>query len=784
MAEFKYIGKSIPKVDALEKVTGVARYTSDEGLRFPGMLYARVLYSPHAHAIIRSIDTSKAKQVHGVKAVLTGADVPEYRTGIIVEDRHVLCRERVRFVGDAVAVVAAVSLDATEEAIDLIDVKYEQLPAIFDVEEAMKPDCPVIVHPGLSHYARPVYSYLGEDLSGPNVHTHHKVRRGNVKEAFQKADLIVENRFQNDRMTHSQLEPYNCVCYPESDGTFTMWTSGRVYENLWPTADAFHHPANRLRVKAHYVGGMFGISARPERFGLLVAMCTGKPVKIVYSREECFIDGLNRLPKVIYIKDGVTKDGFILAREMKVIVNTGGYTNLAPMTIRNGSFHASQYRMANYKWDAYGVYTNEPVCGPLRGFGSAEVFWATEQQMDIVARKLGMDPLEYRLNNTPDEGETNVRGEEVHSTGAKEALREVTQWIDWSKPSAPAKEPHIKIAKGIALGSKYTISDTASTAVVKVRASGDIEVYHGTDECGQGCNTIFTQMAAESFQVPMEKIRMFWGDTFVVPYDYGAASSRSTLYVGNAILKACEDAKRQLFELAAPKLGTKAENLDTREGRIFVKDAPSESIPFSALFLAAQEDARGQLKRSICLPEGAEIIGKATFWCHPSEENYATGQGTKLTASYCYGAQSVEVAVDTETGVVKILRFASAFDSGRPMNPKLVEGQIDGGMGMGIGCGLFEGFVFNQNGLLLNPNFHDYKIPTTMDVPSGDKQCSFIIEDSHKEGPFGAKGMGEAAMCPTAPAIANAIFNATGARIYLLPMTPERVLKAIKEANL
>lgn len=782
MAELEYVGKSMPRVDAPEKTVGRAKYTSEEGLGFPGMLYARVLYSPHAHAEILSIDTRAAERLPGVKGVFTGKDVPDHRAGVIIDDRHVLSRERVRFLGDAVAVVAADTAEIAEEALDLIKVQYQELPAIFDVEEAMKPDCPVVLHPDAANYNRPVFKYLGNDLPGPNVHTHHKVRKGNVEEAFRKAGLVVEHRFQNDRITHCQMEPLNCVCYPETNGTFTMWTSGRCWENLGPLARAFNLSPDKIRMRAVYAGGMFGHVARPERFALLAAMKTGKPVKIVYTREECFVDGLNRLPKVVYVKDGVTKDGVLLAREIKVIVNTGGYTNLAPLTIRNGSFHASQYRIPNYKWDAYGVYTNEPSCGPLRGFGSAEVLWATEQMMDIMAEKLGMDLREYRLKNTPNEGEINVRGELIHSIGAKQAIEKVARWLEWGKPSEQPEESHIKVGKGIAIGNKYTMVETASSALVKVHPSGMVEARHGTDECGQGCNTVFTQMVAESFKIPMDKVRLVWGDTFG-PYDAGAISSRSTMYVGNALLKACEDAKRQLFELAAPKLKTTPDKLETRDGKIFIKDTPSKSIPFSDLFLAAHPEARGAVKGALCLEEGAEIIGKGTFWGRPGAEDPETGQGERLTISYCYGAQAVEVAVDIETGVVKILRFASAFDTGRPVNPKLVEGQIDGGMGMGIGSALYEGFVFSDEGQLLNPNFHDYKIATAMDVPTGNKTTAMIVEDPHKEGPFGAKGMGEAAMNPAAPAIANAIYNATGARVYHLPMTPERVLKAIKEAQ-
>lgn len=779
MAKYRYIGKSVPRVDALAKVTGKAKYSTEEGIGFPGMLYGKVLYSPHARANIIRIDTSRAENRVGVKAVLTGKDVPEHRSGIFVHDRHILCREMVRFVGDAVALVLANSVEVAEEALKLIDVKYEVLPAIFDVEEAFKPDCPVVVHTELHHYRRPVHPYLGKDLPGPNVNTHHKVRKGDVEEGFRQSDIIVENRYQNARITHCQLEPYNCVCYPEDDGGVTLWTSGRVWHNAAAICAAFGLPPSKVRLRTVYVGGMFGIVDRPERFAVLGALKTGRPVKIVYTREECFMDGLNRLPKTIYIKDGIKKDGTLVAREMKLYINVGPYTNIAPETIRNGSYHASQYRISHFKWDAYGVYTNEIPCGPLRGFGSAEVLWATEQQMDILAEKVGMDPLEFRMKNTPDEGETSVRGEVIHSIGAKEALRKVSDWMAQQEPARPSMGS-VKIGRGMALANKYTKVDTASTAMVKVHMDGTLEARHGATECGQGCNTIFTQMVAEEFSVPLEKVKLVWGDTAVTSYDFDSAASRSTMYVGNALVLACRDAKRQIFDLAAPKLGTTPDKLSIEEGRIFIKDAPEKALRIADLFLAALPEARGTVKQALCLEEGAEILGKATFWGHPGVEDPETGLGERLTLSFCYGAQAVEVAVDVETGWVKVLKCASAFDCGRPINPKLVEGQMEGGAVMGIGSGLYEGFIFSDQGELLNPNFHDYRVCSAMEVPSGKNMASFIVEAPHREGPFGAKGMGEAAMNATAPAIANAIYNATGARLTKIPMTPESVLRAIQ----
>ena len=585
MSTLSVIGKSVPKIDAVAKATGQAKYVTEQGIGVPGMLYGKVLFSPHPHARIVNIDTTKAWKVKGVKLVMTGKDTPPHRAGLLVDDRHILCHEIVRFSGDAVAVVAADSAQAAEEAVSLIDVEYEQLPAVFDVEEAVKPDCAVVVHPDLPNYARPAYGYMGENLPGPNVHSHHRIRKGNVEKGFEEADYIIENRFTNDRIIHCQLEPFNCVCYPQEDGSIELWTSARLFLTHGPLCHALNVPPNRVRMRTTNIGGMFGMVGRPERFAALVTLKTGKPCKFVYTREECFVDGLNRLPKTIYVKDGIKKDGTIIAREIKVLVNSGAYTDHAPLVMRNGAFHAVQYRIPNYKWDAYGIYTNEPCCGPMRGFGSAEVFWATEQQMDIAAEKLGMDPLEFRLRNTPDEGEEDVRGQKVHSTGAKECLKKVAEWIEWDKPSVQPPEKHIKVAKGIALGNKYTMADTASSAEVKINLDGTAEAFHGGDDCGQGLHTVVAQIVAEELCMPVEKVKVVYGDTARVPYDFGTASSRSTLYIGNAVRLAAIDARNQVFKLAAPILDTEPDNLTIMDGKISVKDAPGKGIELMDLSL-------------------------------------------------------------------------------------------------------------------------------------------------------------------------------------------------------
>ena len=435
------------------------------------------------------------------------------------------------------------------------------------------------------------------------------------------------------------------------------------------------------------------------------------------------------------------------------------------------------YRIPNFKWDAYGVYTSEPPCGALRGFGNEQIFWAIEQQMDIIAEKLGMDSVDLRKKNLIREGEENLRGEITHSIGAEECLDKVAEWIGWGKPS-DASIGSLRKGKGLALANKYTIIDTVSTAIIKVHKDDTIELRCGSEEVGQGANTVLSQIAAEEFNVPLEKVKIVWGDTANVPYDFGAVSSRTTLMVGNAVHLACQDAKRQLYEMAAPRLGTTPERLETRDGKVYLRESPHKTISIADLFLP---EAKGSQKPALCPAEGAELLGKATFFFKVvSDKDPETGQGKRLTASFCYTAQAAEVAVDVETGLVKVLRFCSSNDMGQPINPKLCEGQMEGGMGMGIGNALYEEIVLDK-GRVLNPNFTDYRVPSTIEIPSGDNTKSMIVTAPHRDGPFGAKGFGEAAMTPSAAAIANAVYNAISIRITDLPVTPEKILRSLQE---
>lgn len=786
MVELATVGQPVPRVDALDKVTGRANYVRD--IKLPGMLYGKVVRSPYAHARILSIDTTKAERLPGVKVVLTAKDAPAEKFGRHMYDQSLMAGEVVRFVGEPVAVVAAVSKEVAEEAMDLVEVAYEELPAVFDAEEAMGPNPPAILHPDLPSYQGRGVIKVRYNPEMPNVFNHVKIRRGDVERGFQEADLIMESRFTTARIHHCQMDPYCTLARAEPDGGVTLWSGVHLVNVVKSQVSrVFHIPPSKVRIITQYIGGDFG--GRPilgiEFFAVLLSLKTGRPVRMDFTREETFTCTATRNPAVIYIKDGVKGDGTLVAREIKVVLNGGAYSQSSPLVTRNSQFGAvSTYRVPNFKWDSYGVYTNEPPSGSFRGFGTVKVSWAIESHMDMLAEKLGMDPVEFREKNILREGDTNVTGEIVHSIGAAGCLDKVAEWIGWGKKPEQPGGPW-RIGKGLAVGGKHSMSPTAACATVKIHEDATIEVRHGIEEVGQGCNTILAQIAAEEFGVPMDTIKVVWGDTTIAPYDEGSSASRATYNTGNAVRLACQDAKRHLFELASRKLEVPPESLETKGGRIYLKDAPEVSIGIPDLFVGFIGDRPGGYGSYV--ERGGELLGKATWVQRTVPEDRETGQidpqlaakGMRLVSFFLYGAQAAEVAVNVETGEVRVLRFCSAFDMGQPMNPKLCEAQMEGGAGMGIGSTLYEEMVVD-NGVVANSTFMDYKIPTCTEMPMVEKVKSMMACAPHKDGPFGAKGLGEGTMIPTAPAITNAIYNAIGVRLKELPATRERVLRAVK----
>lgn len=789
MTEYSVVGKGATRLDALDKVTGETKYCTD--MTIPGMIYGMVLRSPHAHAGIIRIDTSKAEKLPGVRAVVTGKDALERRYGGYVKDQHIFCRNVVRHVGDAVAAVAADTLDIAGKAIELIDVKYAEMSGIFDVEESWGKNPPVIIHPELHRYEKIVTQglYVKPEPDRPNVAHHHKIRHGDVEKGFQEADLIVENSFTTARIQHVPLEPHTCIVKPESDGSLTIWAGRQgIYRAKRQFCAAFNLPPSKVRVISPHIGGAFGSKAmlRAEPIAALLAVKAGRPVRVVFTRDEMFSAGGTRIPFLIYVKDGVKSDGTLVAREVRALLNIGAYADAGVMICRNCTFGAvGTYRVPNLKVDAYAVYTNEPITTPFRGFGNSQIIWAIESNLDMIAEKLGLDPVEIRKKNLLKEGDINGNGEIVHSIAAEECLEKVAQYLEWGKKPKNEEGPWRR-GKGLALGNKYSVAPTSAMATVRVMADGLVEVRHSADEMGQGVNTAMAQIAAEELGVTMDKLRVVWADTAETPYfPDGSTSQRTTYNLGNAVRLACRDARQQMFEIAAKMLGASADDLELKDGKIHDKSSASKSVKITDIFTSDRPIAPGNYGDYV--EKYGEILGRGMWIQRYAPEDPETGQidpgsaqkGLRLASFFGHAAQGAEVAVNMETGEVKILRFGAAADVGFPINPKMCEQQIEGGVSMGIGSALWEEMKMDK-GIPLNPNLRDYKILDPVNMPENKNIKTFIALAPHKDGPYGAKGTGETHMIPTAAVIANAVYCAVGVRIKDLPLSREKVLKAIK----
>jgi len=783
MSELSVVGKSVNRLDGLEKVTGKAVFCAD--ITLPQMLHAKVLRSPHPHARIVSIDTSKAEQVPGVKYVATGKDAPNEMYGMVIRDQSVLAKEVVRFIGEPVAAVAADSIATAEEALELIKVEYEPLPAVFDQEIAMSPNPPSVLHPDYLSYPRrdwqPGDPRFNTGL--PNAYFHFKIRRGDVEKGFEEADVVMENRFSTQKLHHAALEPHAMIARPEADGGLTVWSARQAIWRLHAELGlVFGIKPSKIRIIAPYIGGGFGckISIGEEPLTVLLALKTGRPVKLVFTREEVFLHGGSRVPMIIYIKDGVKKDGTLVARQMKCILSSGAYEHDVGIITRNCAFGAvGTYNVPNFKFDSYGVYTNNPPSSALRGFGSTQTVWAIESHMDMIAEKLGMDAAELRRKNILKEGEPNATGEIVHSIGARECLDSIVDYLKLDKK--PEMGGNWQIGKGISLGSKYSAAPNIASATVKLSKDGSITVYHSADEMGQGCNTVAAQVAAEEFGISVDNVRVVFADTLNCPFFPGSTSSRTTYFLGNAIRLASMQVKKRLYKLVAWRLGVSDEELEVKGGQIYVRQEPSKKMTIAQAF-GAHRDTDGKLVQI------DDLVGNDTWVQDYTPEDVETGQidprqaeqGKRLTAFYAHTAKGIEVAVNTETGEVKVLRCASANDMGQPINPKMCEQQIEGGMVMGIGGALYEEMQM-VDGKVLNPNFTDYKVPTAAIAPSIENMSAIFASAPHKDGPFGAKGFGESSMVGMEPVIANAVYNAVGVRIKDLPITREKIWRELKK---
>ena len=752
------VGHTEPRSDGEEKVTGKAIYTVD--IELPGMAHGKILRSPYPHARLTRIDGSDAEKVPGVFAVITRADQTHLGMfGAAYKDQTIVAVDKVRYVGDPVAAVAAVDELTAMHALNLIKVDYEELAAVENLEQALASGAPLVHDASASggemmgqHYEPP------KEFSGTNICYRFSYAKGNVDEGFQKSDHIFENTFTFPRVQHFSMEPHATVARVEGD-RITLWAATQepftLREHL---ADIFHLPLNKIRIIVPYLGGGYGgkLAVKTEPLAAALSWKAKRPVRLVHTIEESFMT-VTRHPARVDIKTGVTKDGKLVARQCLIHMETGAYADAGPRVTQKAGYRCfGPYRLAHMKTDAYTVYTNTVPAGAYRGFGSLQVTWAYESQMDIIAEKLGLDPFEFRLKNLLKKGEYYTPGDTAVDCDLGAGLRRVAKEIGWEQKN---RKPNS--GKGLAVcmkdgGGTYKVS----SAAVKMNADGSAVLLTGTVEIGQGARTALSQVVAEELGLPFEAVTVAQLDTDVTPYDVNTNASSSTVVMGLAVQRAAQDLRRQLLRHAAKILKTKPASLTLHGGR--VRGAKAQSVSFE------------ELMQRVFLSKAGEMIGRGTYQDIKSKQA-ALGSPTTFW-EISWGAAEVEV--DRETGEIKLTKYVSLADVGRAIHPILCEGQDEGGVMNAIGHTLLEEMIY-KDGQPLNPNLVDYRVPSFNQLPKDFE--SILVESHNGPGPFGSKGTGEGGLLPVASAIGNAVYRATGLRLYALPLTPEKVWRGLQK---
>jgi 4-hydroxybenzoyl-CoA reductase subunit alpha len=800
---FSIIGKPIAMVDAAGKTTGAGKYTDD--LSVPGMLVGKILHSPYPHARIKRIDTSRAEKLEGVIAVATGKDAPNtYGILPVGHDEHALAVDKVRYLGDNVACVAAIDETTADQALELIDVEYEVLPAYFDPEESMTAETDLI-HDNKPHNLEKDY--------------HHVF--GDPEKGFADADHVAEARFIANEVTHAAMEPHSTLASFEIDsqtgkpGRLIVWSSTQVpYYLQHKLSLVLEMPMAQIRVIKPLVGGGFGGKSEVIPLEIIAAVAARKakaPVKITYTREEVFWAHRGRPRTLIDLKTGITKDGRITAVKGRVVQDGGAYCSYGVVTILySGALLGALYDIPNIQYDGYRVLTNKPACGAMRGHGTVNVRFAFESQLDELAAKISLDSAEIRQRNLLKPPCVTVNGLRVQSYGLPECIEKTVARSGW-------KERKGKLAKGRGLGiaCSHYVSGAAnsiirsdmphSTVTIKIDRDGGVVVYTGASEIGQGSDTMTAQIAAEILGCSLGRIRIVAADTDLTPIDIGSYSSRVTFMAGNATLRAAAEVKKQIASAAVRKMGCTADELIFRNDLVSRQGLAGEGARATPRQSATQPDAsvsghvegqilRGSLqqkrkdegpKDSMTFEEAVvaaidfhgTLTGTGSYAPPPEARGGKhKGAGVGPSPAYSYSAQVAEVSVDEETGEVTVHKVWAAHDCGRALNPVSVEGQIIGSVWMGMGQALTEEMVW-KDGMLMNPGLLEYRSPSSVESPEVEP---IIVESIDPEGPFGAKECSEGSLAATIPAIANAIYDAVGIRLHESPFTPERVLSALR----
>lgn len=737
MAEFQVLEQNHPRVDAWEKVTGQATYAGDVYL--PGMLMCKILAGARSHARIVSIDTSKAAALPGVRAVVTGRDFPEIRFGSgALKDRYIMARDTVYYIGEPVAAVAAEDEITAQEAIGLIEVEYEDLEAVVNPLTALRPGAPS-VHPDLESYEG-----YGFTIEGGNICTLLDADRGDVDQAFKDADYVFEDTFRSQGINQGFLEPMACAANLEANGRLTVWASTQgPYQVRAQLASVLDMPLSNIRIIPMELGGGFGAKLRLafEAFPALLSMKTASPVKLINTREEVFTLNGPRHPVTNYIKTGVNRDGAIVAREAYTIFDVGAYLGAGP---NSGIGHGlGAYNIPNFRLRSYGAYTNKVYVGSYRASGVADMTFAVESHMDIIARKLGMDPLEFRLKNAIREGDIAVNGSRVPKNGLEETLTAIKERLGLPKE---LPDGH---GVGIAL-CEWRSGAGPSTAAVSVNEDGTASLLTGSVDIS-GSDTSLASIAAESLGISIGDIIVARRDTDLAPFTGPSGGSRIVYSQGKAVQLAAEDARDKLLALAADRLGVPEEALACGGGRVYVQDNPPQGLTLGQLASASVNSRTGP------------IVGNASL--------------STLPYAPVFSAQAAEVEVDRATGQVKLTRYVQCQDVGVAINPMAVEGQLEGGAVQGIGRALTEDMLFDQEtGAVRNPSFASYLMPLALDLPELE---TLMVRVPSEDGPFGARAVAEPPGFGPPAAIANAIYDAVGVRIRELPLSGERVLAAL-----
>lgn len=752
------IGRRIPKVDARSKALGEAKFATD--IYFPRMLHARILRSNRPHARIRQINVEKARRLPGVKAVITAVDVPDKLYGNWIADMPIFAREKVRYIGDPVAAVAATDDDTACEALELIRVEYEEIPAVFDPFEAMLPGSP-IVHEHLGEYLAHFFRG-GRSMTG-NVNYNAFMRNGDVEAGFADSDLVLEETFTTPKVHPTYLEPHASVAAFDSDGRVTVWTTTqRPHLNQAIVASLLGLPASKIRVIPCYVGGGYGGKTRTlsEPTAVALAQRASAPVRLVFSREEELTASTTRHAATVRMKMGAKRDGTLVACQAHLVFDTGAYAQTINAAWLGALTAVGPYRVPHVDVEVFGVYTNKIMSGAFRGYGTPQVNFARESLIDSIADALQIDPVDLRLKNCFRPGDFQPTGHKLASVNVEKTILEAAKKIEWNQQTTR------KRAFGIASG--FTpCGGLATSCLVRVNQDGTVVVSSGTVDMGQGLKTVFAQIVAEELCVKPDDVTVLSGDTESTPFDVGIFEDRGTHTGGLAAKMAAEDARAQILEMAAEDMGVDQRDLYLEDKKVFVKSSPGTSLPLHVLL------ARGMFKK------GRPVVGRARI--NPDtpsmDSRIAQGETSRLPSTYTFATHSVEVEMDPTTGQLTVVRAVGAQDCGAVINPDGVEGQIDGGMATALGYGLFEEMLI-EDGQVLNPNLLEYKIPTALDMPA---MSGVVVESYDQNGPFGAKGVGNSVVVNLAPAIANAVYKGCGVRIKDLPVTPEKLLKGLEE---